>query len=387
MHLELIQSTGNIEHVSSQLIDKLYRLSLEDPEHGITSELDGTSVVQGSLQAPAAYEDAVRYLVGISAGDTKRFQDLYITIPNNNYYLRLKDPTISQYCITNYGDGVGVTRSNLTSVTWNTFFGKQGSTINKSSVTSLQDFQYFTGVTLENNNLITDFSNATEIKFPQTTIVNTSSQYPRSLISNVDNLQNIDYNGVTFVSGGGITVISGNDVITDFDESFIPSEQIDFDKIQLFRSWTKLQSIIFPEGVTKTGDTFRGNQQLKYVEFPSTIQSLGNLYEIGRDGSNSYAIAIKATTPPVAYYRPNDTTNNQGGWNWHKFPTAIYVPDNAVSTYKNVTPLAIGSGGGELQLIWCCQDIIDLIKPMSEMPSSLKAYGTITQEFIDQHMV
>lgn len=384
--VNIAQNTSVIEDVSSATIDKLYRLTLNSK----VEDLDNESTVQlsGNLRSTAAFEDAVAYL-------TSKFQDLYIQIPNNNYYVRLTDPEISAYCAQYYGDGVGATRSNLSSVSGGSFFGNENFSsqyFDKSAVTSLEDFQYFTGVG-DNQNVVSGFANTTKIKFPPILFAY-GGRYDRIIVGSCSNLSNIDYNGATFVCtntytldgrGGYCYPINGNNVITTFDNSLIPN-QTNFKGVVLFNNWYKLENIIFPEGVTATCDKFRGMSNLKYVEYPTTIQEMGPFTGIGQDGSSTYVIVIKAQTPPNAYYEPNNNANNQGGWEWHKFPVAIYVPDDSVNAYKSVTPLSPTTTYGK-EYIWCSQDIIDRIKPLSEMPTSLREYGTITQEFIDQHMV
>lgn len=75
------------EIVSSAFVEKLYSLAYN-------GELDATSTVSGSIEAPAAYEDSVKYLagyIGATENPSGRFPNLKITIPNNNYYVRFND--------------------------------------------------------------------------------------------------------------------------------------------------------------------------------------------------------------------------------------------------------------------------------------------------------
>ena len=178
MHLELIQNTSVTEQVGPEVIDKLYDLSLNDPQQGIVSPLDNTSVVQGRLQVYAAYQDAVRYLVGIDPGDPKRFPDLYITVTNNTYFIRFKDPVVFQYCLDNYAlsgsNGITIAQAeaiNNRSIFWGSVMTSE----QKSQVQTLEDFQYFTGVVGAQEKLVVNFPNATKIKFPSGTFTNTSN--------------------------------------------------------------------------------------------------------------------------------------------------------------------------------------------------------------------
>lgn len=384
MHLEIKQSTDRTETVSSQTIDKLYQLAFEDQNLGITSQLDATSDVQGRIEAPAAYEDAVRYLAGIDPGDTKRFQNLYINIPNQNYYVRFEDPVVSNYCMSLYGDGVGMTRTALVAVTtdkqlWCANTTSKMSNDLKSQVTTLNDFQYFTGLTVDEN-IVMNFPNATSIKFPSITF-NKQGSFIRYVVQNSRNLQTIDYSNAVFVNITNATycIIRGNDVIQDWDPSLLPN-QLSFHRIQLFNAWTKLQKIIFPEGITATDENFREMLALQYVEFPSTITEMGYANDIGRDGRNVPCVVVKAVTPPTWNgYNPNDTSGNGLGFGRGKLPLAIYVPDNSVTAYKSIT-----SGGTNNESAWASPDIQAVIKPMSEMPQLYRDMGTVTQADIDR---
>lgn len=390
-----IEQNSITENVSAILLRKLYEIAVS---------ATGEVLLSGNLQTTYAYERDVQYL-------TTTFSDLFINV-TTGYYIDFEDPVIAEYSIEHYGNGEGVTTAQAANVGYvenaqsnsTNFFGTQHynemDSDTKNSVTSLNDFQYFTNASAAGT-AIYGFTNATSIKFPPI-VFSYAGQYTRLIVyDNVNNLSTIDYNGAIFITslkytmdgtgaggraGGTIFPIARNDVITDFSTSLVPN-QTDFSGVVLFQGWRKLQNFVFPEGVTRTADSFKSAPALKYVEFPSTIQDIGSQMSIGKDSNNSYVLVFKSITPPTGYYEPNNNTNNQNGWEWHKFPAAIYVPDNAVNTYKNVTPLNIGSGTLEKQLIWCCQDIIDRIHPLSEMPQSLRQYGTITQEFIDQHMV
>lgn len=383
MHLELIQNTSVTEQVGPEVIDKLYDLSLNDPQQGIVSPLDNTSVVQGRLQVYAAYQDAVKYLVGIDQGDPKRFPDLYITVTNNTYFIRFKDSVVFQYCLDNYAlsGSNGITKAQAEAITrGDSFWGRVMTSQQKSAVQTLEDFQYFTGVTGEQENIITDFPNATKIKFPSGAFTN-NSVYQRTIVSGSENISQIDYSNAVFYSKSNIyLVIDKNNVITEFNSSLLPNQN-DFENICLFNRWFKLTKIIFPEGVKNTQERFIGNESLQYAEFPSTIINLGNCYNLGRDSKHRLpCMVVKAVTPPDWYgWKSNDTGGSGYGLGWEQIPLAIYVPDGSVNAYKNFT-----SGGTNNEQLWARQDIKDIIKPLSEIPQIYREMGTVTQADIDR---
>lgn len=392
MHLEIKQSTDRTETVSSQTIDKLYQLAFEDQNLGITSQLDATSDVQGRIEAPAAYEDAVRYLAGIDPGDTKRFQNLYINIPNQNYYVRFEDPVVSDYCISLYGGGVGMTRTTLAAVTtvgrlWSANSTSKMPDDLKSQVTTLNDFQYFTGIS-STENIVLNFPNAVSITFPSKTFYD-SNAYARRIVQNCKNIQHINYNNAQFVkdldnrSDDAVDVyrpIYQNNAIADWDDSLVPN-QTDLNHIELFASWTKIQKIIYPEGITRIGGRSQENNSLQYLEFPTTVTNIGKAFGFGQDNKHRIgAMVVKATTPPIWYgWNPNNTSGSGHGFGWDNFPVAIYVPDSAVTAYKSVV-----NNGTNSEQAWASPYIQDLIKPLSELPQIYRDMGTVTQEDIDR---
>ena len=384
--LNIQQSTQSSETVSSAVIEKLYNLAINSKVEDKNNSL--TMTLQGNISVPAAFEDSVLYL-------RSKFPNLTINIPENKYYIRFKDPVLRDFCKNTYGDGIGVTKSEAAGVnTYTTFWGRNAmDSETKATVTSLEDFQYFTGASGMDSTVISQFPNVTEIKFPSI-VFSYNGIYDYRILENSYNVSTIDYGNATFISSGnvgnnGVNVgtiypIYFNRTITDFSYSLIPN-QTDFYCVRLFHGWTVLQKIIFPEGVTRTSDLFRSMTALQYVEYPTTITDIGIWAGMGQDkGNRNYVIVIKSTTPPTMYYYPNDNANNQGGWYWHNFPTYIYVPDSAVDTYKNVTPLTIGSETRARQLGWVDQQIKDLIKPLSELPQIYLEMGTVTQEDIDR---
>lgn len=383
MHLELIQNTSVTEQVGPEVIDKLYDLSLNDPQQGIVSPLDNTSVVQGRLQVYAAYKDAVKYLVGIDPGDPKRFPDLYITVTNNTYFIRFKDQVVFQYCLDNYAlsGSNGITVSQAEAInSRSAFWGSVMTSEQKSQVQTLEDFQYFTGVVGEQEKLVVGFSNATKIKFPSGTFTN-NTNYQRYIVNSCSNLSEIDYGNANFYSRSAVYIpIDGNTTISEFSSSLIPNQN-DFQNIRLFSAWTKLIKFIFPEGVQHTCETFGRNNALQYVEYPSTIVDLGSCYNLGRDsGHRLPCMVVKAVTPPDWLgWRPNDTSGSGNGLGWEQIPLAIYVPDGSVNAYKSFT-----NGGTDNEQLWARSDIKDIIKPLSELPQTYREMGTVTQADIDR---
>lgn len=143
MHLEIIQPKSARETVSLGVINKLYELAYENASLGITSQLDNTSNIVGSVSLYAADKKKVEYLAGTNGvGGNGRFQDFNIYC--TTYYLNFLDDAFAQVCANVYGNGEGTTAADLVGITSVTQEGKNlfsAITGNTSVVT--MDFRQF----------------------------------------------------------------------------------------------------------------------------------------------------------------------------------------------------------------------------------------------------
>lgn len=366
-----IEQNSNIEIVNSTLIQKLYDISLSIPEP-VQGQEDDVQI-SGNIQSTYAYKNAINYL-------TTRFPNLQINI-TQDYYIPFEDSTLGNFAIQHYGDGIGCTAAMVAAVTSrNTFWGTQMLDAQKSQVTSLNDFQYFTGINNsidDNSALISGFSNATSIKFPDTTF---SYTYRWSRIIVEGNFQDIDYGNAVFNGPvdytGMLYIIWGNRLASQWKDSYLPKQNA-YHRVRLFTSWDKIPKIIFPEGKTEIWENYIECESLQYVEYPSTTNIMGEGLDFCKNGRNIECIVIKAVTPPswVGW----DSTSSGSGFGYFKFPQAIYVPDNSVTAYTSVV-----NGGTTNESVWANPNIKAVIKPMSTMPQVYRNMGTVTQEDINR---
>lgn len=108
-HLRIEQNNGVIEEVSTSVITKLYEIA--------HAGLDVSSNLQGRLHVAGAYGYQINYL-------TQQYPSLYINADKR--YFHFEDPVVEQLCSTKWGDGTGITESDMQSVTsidWQTFNG------------------------------------------------------------------------------------------------------------------------------------------------------------------------------------------------------------------------------------------------------------------------
>lgn len=100
-HIYIEQNTGLTEEVSSSIISKLYELA-------ISGDLDETSDLKGRLHSVGGYDVQVAYL-------NEHFDDLYITVDKT--YISFEDPVVQRLMATRWGDGTGVTNTDMLAVT------------------------------------------------------------------------------------------------------------------------------------------------------------------------------------------------------------------------------------------------------------------------------
>ena len=371
-----IEQNSNIEIVNSILIQKLYDISLSIPEPVQGQEDDAQ--VSGNIQSNYAYKTDVNYL-------TTRFPNLQINI-TQGYYIPFEDSTLGNFAIQQYGDGIGCTAAMAAGVTSrNTFWGTQMSSSQKSQVTSLNDFQYFPGINNsidDNSTLISGFSNATSIKFPDTTF-SYNYRWDRTIVDG--SFQDVDYGNAVFNGPteytGILNVIICNNSASQWKDSYLPKQNA-YHRVKLFVAWYRIPKIIFPEGKTEMWENYISCSNLQYVEYPSTTNIMGDGTDFCNGGRNIECVVVKAVTPPS--WTGWDSTSSSSTWGvtglgYFKVPQAIYVPDNSVTAYTSVV-----SGGTTNESVWANPSVKAVIKPMSTMPQVYRGMGTVTQEDIDR---
>lgn len=123
---------------SSEMLDKLAELA-DGSYAGLNSEglagEDEYPVLDGTLNIYAnAYEDSIEALRG-------KFKKLVLNI-TGQFYVRFKDEIVADYFIKNYGDGVGVTSDQLSSISTLSATAFQGN----AEITSFEELRYLTGI-------------------------------------------------------------------------------------------------------------------------------------------------------------------------------------------------------------------------------------------------
>lgn len=379
------QSDQQTEQVSNNLIDTLYNLTYEDEltEPKVSA---GAQDIVGSINAPVAYEDAVMYL-------RAKFPNLIISVTDNNYYIRFKDPVIANILITEYGDGVGATQAQLSAVSnLNDRFYSSNNT-DFLETESYDDMQYLRGVLTTTRFL--SFVNAPDSFFTDTAAYNSSvriakkksftapnstmdfaragTETQRALISGVSYKKKVQFEKIDFSKLKLTRSYAGSGALfyyvdVRFEDVVFPTytEQL----VPFFGQNGILGKFIYPEGVIKADDNFRGCN-LSYIEYPSTLQQVNVFGELRRDGSSGGCMVFKSVIPPT--HNTGMTSNSS----YSRKPSVIYCPHNSVAAYQTWADNITWSDGYKLS------DAVT-IKSMAEMSQAERDMGTVTQEDIDR---
>lgn len=355
-----IEQNSNVEVVDSNIIHKL----AEEAQ-----DCDASSNMTGNLQTDKAFVADVDFL-------RAKFPGLTINA-TQGLYISFQDPLVQQLLIgAGVGDGTGIMTTDVATLNFATNASIR-EIFKDSDIEYFDELQYFVSTDLSQY-VFHNCYKLKHIKLPSTLglihtclIKNDSADTDSADIT-------VDWNGATPSFSTYNSIYNGVKGLT-FKDSLIPP-MTDLSACTIFFFCKSLEKIIFREGITKSKENGRGCTSLMYTEYPVSTTDMGMFYDYHRDGSNNSVIVIKSTIPPRYVYQPN----NSSPFGQTKWPVAVYVPDSAVNTYKTQQPWSIGSDGNAEQTVWSYQDMIDRIKPLSELPQVYREMGTVTQEDIDR---
>lgn len=272
----IIQQGNTPENISSTVIDKLYRLALQNTEAGIP-----VMELSGSITPNAAYEDAVAYL-------RAKFPNLTININIDDCYIRFADNAVKNKLLNSgIGDTIGVTfaQAAIADLTSNNVSIFKGNT----DITSFNEFKRFTkanGLT-QQKEMFQGCTNLEEIDLTELTYANAS--FLRSTKISVVNAPNLVQVGSgyqfqdctnlkTILSLGSITSIPAN----------------------MCYQCTNLETVNLPPECT-----FIGNQGFARCTNLTTLNGLNNITMFGNSALQSCSsLIINASSdlsPDITY--------------------------------------------------------------------------------------
>lgn len=325
---EFTYSTGG-----SAVLDNLVKLT-----DGTYSGLDANGntiensypVLDGKLNINAnCYEDTVTALMN-------KFTQLNLNI-TGAYYLRFADSTVQSICVTNWGDGTGITKAQCAAVSSiGTIFASN------TAITSFNEFKYFTGLS-DKSVYQFNFQGCTSLKsislpYGITTIRNdcfselSALEYidvPETVtrISSANCFYNCNLK--SFSAAGKFTYIGAAtfDNNKNLKTCLIPNAIITSIEAGLVRNCSSLELFVIPETVTSIGGAaFYNCSSLKQLIIPLSVASIS--YDVFVGCVSMQWFKCFPTTPPtLTNSTPFNDTNN----------CPIYVPDSSVDAYKTAT--------------------------------------------------
>lgn len=260
--LKRIRAVGFDEtYDDSDMLDKLATLSNGTYE-GLSSEglagedeypvLDGTITINTN-----AYEDSIEIL-------RNAFKKLTLNI-NGDFYVRFKDAVIGNYFIDLYGDGVGITKQQIQSIDKIPSYQFK----DNKEVTSFDEFQYFTGLSVLSREAFYGCSNLSSIILPSSLTLIELQAFRGTNISNI-----FIPKGVKSMQQSTFEECSNlKEVIFEEDSSLIEL------KFTQFRSCSSLIKIELPDTIENMGDyLFKDCTSLKYCHYPinSKVTAINN---------------------------------------------------------------------------------------------------------------
>lgn len=316
-HLRIENQNSNTEIVSSAIIQKLYTIALS---------AEGDVSLKGNLQSDHVKQIAYDYLTGnLPNTNVKRFPDLTLNV-TGGIYIDFEDSAVEQICVSNWGDGTGITLAQVQSVT-----GMSDTFRNNVNITSFNELQYFTGLT--NCPRFDGCTNLTSIQLPSTVTVlgdyyfnNCSNLTTIGDISNIERISSHTFTGCSKLvfDGYSFTSLKNSDIsgckFTDSNDWIV----IDGTFTTLSVNNTKIKKLEIRGNFQ--GGSFGNNTSLTDIILPETTTSLNSKgFQYCTSISN---ITIKATTPP--------TFGSQLFFNANRRPN-IYVPSGSVSSYQSAS--------------------------------------------------
>lgn len=166
-NIRIVIPSDRIETISGSVFSDLVKISSgEDAEgntgitySGITTDgsVAGLPIIDGIVQSSSGgmYESdltalgvnqatAEDYGTGLKKALASAFSGLYIVYDPNALYIEFADDAVQAICATNWGDGTGISRAQAAAVT---NINLDGAFTNNTTITSFDEFKYFTGVT------------------------------------------------------------------------------------------------------------------------------------------------------------------------------------------------------------------------------------------------
>lgn len=314
-HLRVEQNTIT-ENVTSDVIHKLYETAKVIIDNEELNEVEESQVsLKGNLQVPKAYKDEVDWLEA-------KFPNLHINVTGGLYF-KFEDPEVLRVLLANnWGDGSGVTTTDI---------------LSRTSIPSNM---------FKNNTTVVSFNELQQM--PNITSIQSSAFEGCSNLSSIDlsNIQEIDTNA--FLRCSSLTQVDASSV-TSFGQN-------------VFQDCSNLQTISLPDSLSVLPQSmFRNCKELTTIVGASNIQTVGegafldcNKLVKEFDFSNTTSVAKNAFERCYkATFTNVDHVTNFGSGCFSsckigpelEFKDGVYIADSAFSNNSAITSIRFKGTG------------------------------------------
>lgn len=354
----IVATPQNREEITSQILSKMYSAVLDQ---------NNTVSFSGYLYSPTGKWSQAEYLM-------QQFNNLTIDIPTSGRYVAFADPEVERILSTTYGDGVGVTQSDMSAVTTLPAIFR-----NNTQITQFNELSQFTQITGLAPGAFKGCTSLTSIDLTNVESVGTTAAWNDGAFSGCTSLSSVTGLSSVKVFGGQAfqncsSLGLGQDLVLNPTNDQIPNAAF---AGTLFKSVVvNGRNITAVDGYRSVHGAFSGMPNATYLDLsntsitgcysdkPTNIETLiypDTVTYITWNGvpTSTKHYIILATTPPTL---ENTTYLRMTSGNF-------YVPDSAVPTYKSTWP-ATGYGS------W---NIHDHVKGLSELPVGVWKTGLYQQ--------
>ena len=239
-------------------VDMLANLSSK--AYGIDSEgnpTTGNPVIEGTLNvAGSIYEDAGEVV-------KRKYPNLILNVLGG-YFMRFADPEVQRICAENWGNGIGITSSQVAAVTSiGTVF--KGNT----EITSFEELPKFANAQAIPANAFNGCSALNSIDLSKVTSLGETALYNCTSLEIEDlQLPNLETLGINDFYVVKIKKISDLGKITQLPWGSVYTQN--------FGDKSYLEEVVFPEGLIEVpSSSFSGYSKLSKVEWPTTLAKIG----------------------------------------------------------------------------------------------------------------
>ena len=276
--------------------------------------IEGYPVIEGTVQMEAGMRladlEALQvvqtedYPGGLKRALSSLFGTLFVIYNPNLLYMDFVDPVFGALCIEQWGDGYGVTMAALAAVTnqqWRDFGASK--LYGNSSITSLDDFKYFTSV----NQIYSSSNKGSIANMANVTSITTPGSITRIQAYNMQSCPNL----TTWHLGGPVTGTGETQTwirnsakfkyvyVTNLNhwlDSSIPTDAMASDN-RLYIDDKEITTLEIPNTRTSIrAQCFYGFNRITSITLPSTLTSIGNYAFYGCSGLTNLSIPSSVTS-------------------------------------------------------------------------------------------